>query len=583
MSDFFCKSGSGVVQYSAKTWSTGERMVIAQNDGSANATLARTAVWECTTGGTSTGTPAWPASISYDTTEVNDSGVVWKARKPGYSSGSTVDWAFATIFMEYLAQAMTAEGAGARGLISNNHSESSASPQTFAPTGGTAAAPLYAVVVSDADTSNFTAVTTPTAQMTTTSNYGIIVNNPLHVRGMIFNVGTGGSAAHMTCSAYSGSGGLMTTFEQCDFRLVNTSTTSVITVFGGSTTKVAHVIWRDCNIKFASTFQRLAARGGKFEWIGGSVLSGGSSPSELFVTAASLTDTDASIEGVDFSNLSSTFDIVDTVSSSAAIRIRMNRCKMPSGWSGKLFETKPTTVTQHRVEMVNCDDGDTNYRIRIEDAYGALRESTDVTTGDATDGVTPVSYKIDTTGYAANASHGFEPNYAAVWNDTVGGALSVTLELVANHGSAVTDADVVMRINLPGVSGSSLGTIVDTRPALLATPSTLTTSTKAWDGSASARVDSTAYALGDVIKLASNSGRVFFCTTAGTSDSTEPAGYASAVDGGSVNDGTAVFRAGRRYKITKSVTPYEKGWLYWKPIVHLAGAVVYTDRTVTVV
>lgn len=57
------------------------------------------------------------------------------------------------------------------------------------------------------------------------------------------------------------------------------------------------------------------------------------------------------------------------------------------------------------------------------------------------------------------------------------------------------------------------------------------------------RKDDTDYAVGDFIMVTDNPGRVFTCTTAGNSDSSEPADYASAEDGATVVDGTATFRA----------------------------------------
>lgn len=58
-----------------------------------------------------------------------------------------------------------------------------------------------------------------------------------------------------------------------------------------------------------------------------------------------------------------------------------------------------------------------------------------------------------------------------------------------------------------------------------------------------ARVNSTAVALGYGCAVATNIGLDFICTTAGTTAGSEPAGYATAVNGGTVTDGTAVFTA----------------------------------------
>ncbi len=114
---------------------------------------------------------------------------------------------------------------------------------------------------------------------------------------------------------------------------------------------------------------------------------------------------------------------------------------------------------------------------------------------------------------------------------------------------------------------------------------TVTASTQAWDATAT-RANTTVYALGNIIKLASNVGRVFVCTTAGTSAGSEPAGYASAVDGGSVTDGTAVFRAAWRQKATVTFTPAMKGVVRARANTALAsstpGGIVYFDPKLTI-
>src|SRR5262249_22040430 len=79
------------------------------------------------------------------------------------------------------------------------------------------------------------------------------------------------------------------------------------------------------------------------------------------------------------------------------------------------------------------------------------------------------------------------------------------------------------------------------------------------------RQNSHAYSLGNTIKVPDNTGRVFFCTTAGTTAGSEPAGYASAIDGGSVTDGSAVFRAGCRFSMSVTLSapqPQLAGYLY---------------------
>src|SRR5207253_4773254 len=114
-----------------------------------------------------------------------------------------------------------------------------------------------------------------------------------------------------------------------------------------------------------------------------------------------------------------------------------------------------------------------------------------------------------------------------------------------------------------------------TKATLLDTGADLTASTSAWDGGVTAWAPSTAYTVGQVRKLASNSGRIFFVTSisgTGTSAVSEPSGVASAVDGGTVTDNAGanqvVWRAAVRFKLTVTLSspqPGQAGRIYVQP------------------
>ena len=138
-----------------------------------------------------------------------------------------------------------------------------------------------------------------------------------------------------------------------------------------------------------------------------------------------------------------------------------------------------------------------------------------------------------------------------------------------------------MELSYMGSSATPVATFNSgTKADYLATGANLTASTTAWDSLLTARANTTAYVLGDRIKLASNSGRVFICTTAGTSSGSEPAGYATAVDGGAVTDNTATFTAAVRFKqaITlSSPQPAMKGPIYAQVKVAKASGIYYIN------
>jgi Tfp pilus assembly protein PilV len=81
------ESANVTVYLANRAWTLGEFMYPAISDASANVDVARGYAWEVTTAGTSTGTPAWPASVTVGTTTATQNAVVWTARGPGCSPG----------------------------------------------------------------------------------------------------------------------------------------------------------------------------------------------------------------------------------------------------------------------------------------------------------------------------------------------------------------------------------------------------------------------------------------------------------------------------------------------------------------
>ena len=214
-----------------------------------------------------------------------------------------------------------------------------------------------------------------------------------------------------------------------------------------------------------------------------------------------------------------------------------------------------------RLDILRCERvSGVNYGQRRYADGGSLKADPLVTrAAGASDGATAFAWQIVTTGEASWALP-FESIASGKMNNVTGSALTVTVEGIANTSALPQNDEIWIDVGALTDATYPLGSIArSARANGLTTPANYATSTAVWGGTAPTRANSTAYALGAPIALASNPGRVFFCTTAGTSNGSEPAGYASAVDGGSVTDGTAVFRAGWRFKMTASITPQMAG------------------------
>ena len=121
-------------------------------------------------------------------------------------------------------------------------------------------------------------------------------------------------------------------------------------------------------------------------------------------------------------------------------------------------------------------------------------------------------------------------------------ARKILSDLVKGVSSIAEDIAVRLNHDTVGVEGS--GDVDNIGIPLL------------WDETASAflefvanldRVDSTAYSVGDIVKLDTQDGNEYVCTTAGTSDSSE--GTFNTVIGSETTDNTAVWTARKAYSM----------------------------------
>lgn len=235
----------------------------------------------------------------------------------------------------------------------------------------------------------------------------------------------------------------------------------------------------------------------------------------------------------------------------------------------------PQTVTNigiGRTDILGSDSGSMYQRNERYDFAGTLLTETSVVrTGGATDGGTAISHRIATSASASNKDR-FEAFPLAFIPASTGSVINVTVEGIWVGTALPGQDEFFIDASVQDTSLSTLGDIVS---------GSVSASTQAWDGTVSARQSSHAYTLGQSFTISGKTGMVFFCTTAGTTASSQPGGYTSAVDGGAVTDGTAVFTAGVRFKYSFSVVPAYPEPIVCYPYFARPSSTYYLDPTVT--
>lgn len=386
--------------------------------------------------------------------------------------GST--WALAKAT---LAGADAIDAAGDAIYVSNNHSESTAAGVSLS-FAGTVASPTKIICVDDAAAPPTAVATTGT--MTTTGNSGITINGNVYVNGMIFNCGTGASAPSLTLNVTAT---VRQVYENCKLRHLTTGGSTRITT-SESNSNGGSLEFINTTIRFGVASGALKVTGSQFRWNGGGIESGGTAITSLMVGASTNVGRAPSgiVENCDFSAGASNMNLTNALSPGAGVIFR--NCRLPASWTGS-----PATGmgVGSRVEMHNCDNADTNYRLWIEDYYGSIKsETTIVRTGGASDGTTPLSLRM-ASGADAEYPHGllYGPD-RAIFNDTAGSPITLTVEIIhdsqgAGTGGRFQNDEIWLELNYPGTSGSPQGArVTNAKADVLATAADHTDSSETW-------------------------------------------------------------------------------------------------------
>ena len=331
--------------------------------------------------------------------------------------------------------------------LSDNHAESNAAAQSWA-FAGTLATPTWVVCVDDAGSPEPPTALATTATVTTTGANGITITGNVYVYGVTFNVGSGAVTADLILDNASTSTNTRQTYENCNFQLVATGATCNVEVGAAANAYPSLIVLRDVGIKFANASQRINVALGELVWEGGSIISGSTAiTTGLIAPNSSGEFAKATISGVDLSNLGSA-SYLAVASANGTLDVVFRNCKLPASWTGGLVTG--TLNARDRVEMYNCDNADTNYRLWIEDYTGAIKSNDSIyndagvdTTGITNGGsdISGFSWEMVTTANAEFPHMALRSPEIVKWNETTTGTLTATVEIVHNsQGSGTSGA-----------------------------------------------------------------------------------------------------------------------------------------------
>lgn len=390
-------------------------------------------------------------------------------------AGTGADWANA---YTTLTTGLAGISAGDTLYVSEDHAESTAGAVTLNGP-GTVSTPIFVVCVDHlGSVPPVSADLRTTATVTTTGANSITFGSSsahAYYYGITFNAGTGAVTASVIIATTTG----WFSFKSCALKVVATGASSIIQLGNAALATSTKIVLDNTPVSFGATGQSIVLRSCRFEWRNTASAIGGTVPTTLFTSTGTLAAPNVLLEGVDLSAAGSGNTIVGAIASAQAFLLK--DCKL--GASVTVAAT-PTAPGAAETVIIRSDSGATNYRTEKYQYVGTLTtETTIVRTGGASDGTTPIAWKIDTT---ANSKWvlPFDALPIAIWNDTVGSSVTLTLYGIWGGGAVPNNDDVWIEVEYLGASGNPQGSFVSASKAdNLAAGSALTSDSSTWGGS----------------------------------------------------------------------------------------------------
>lgn len=384
-------------------------------------------------------------------------------------AGTGADWANA---FTTLATALITEVAGDTLYLAHDHAESTAGAISLT-SNGTAALPTKVVCVNrSGSVPPVSADRRMTAQVTTTGTGNIQVSGFTHYDGIIFSAGTLTGASNITLASSSS---MALRFDNCSLRLGSTGAGKIL-LGNGSASRACLNDFNNTTISFSAVGQSIELAS-ILRWRNTpSALIGAAVPTSLFTSVAAAGG-QVECVGVDLSAAGSGKTICNVSTSAIGVVFKFIDCKVNAAVTKVLA---PTTPGACEVDFVRSDASG-NYAVYRNRMQGTLdHETTIVRTGGASDGTTPIAWKVITT-TTCTYTMPFECPPIAIWNDIVGLPVTATVEGIA--ATLPTDQEVWLDVEYLGDASSPQGSFInDGKADLLATAANQTTSTETWGG-----------------------------------------------------------------------------------------------------
>lgn len=329
--------------------------------------------------------------------------------------------------------------------------------------------------------------------ITATNAVGLSLNGFAYIYGIQFNIGSGTSQCSLSFGNLNTlSHGIFV--DNCGVNFASTSGTNQMFLGPPGTNILLRVgvVIKDMTFDHRSSIGvPVAFRNGNIHINGFTTPASATGASGFFgVNSAGRSTGTALVENFDVSTLSSAIAIYN-VAASTDFNIFFRNGKITSG--AALTTGSFAGQFAQNVRFHNVDSTSSNYRLSESRYEGSLvTETTIVRTGGASDGTTPISWKLDTTANAVFPTVVYPTEYfASKFITATGSAVTATVEIVhdtnvaAGQGAgasyAFQDDEIWLEVNYFGTSGTPLGSFVsDRKSTILSSAADQASSSETW-------------------------------------------------------------------------------------------------------
>lgn len=393
----------------------------------------------------------------------------------GSNADTGATWALAKLDISGFA---SADAAGDTAYVSQVHAESTNGNLTWA-FAGTVSNPTKLICGNDGAEPPTALATTATAN-TTGASRTITVTGSCYAYGLATVAGDSGTGGVISL------GGATTwqQWESCSFQINSTGAGGVVRV-GGTTAGASNLqIWRNVTLKFGNTVQGITIGSGFWHWNGGGFAAGTTAPTTLITSNAgtfNVAGFRGLIENCDFSAGGSTMNLYGN-QTLYNDHFTFRNLLLPSSWTGSFTGTF-SSHSMGRAEIYNCNDAAShvNYKMKVIDGCGNIdHETTFVKAGGASDGTTPISWKLASNAETIYPVGQLVTHEILYWNEQVGVAKTFALDFLHDSATGLNDDEFGIDVRYFGSSSSPICSLASSRVGLLTAASALASSSAGW-------------------------------------------------------------------------------------------------------